>query len=254
MYLRHFFPRFAKKATGIHTVSEYSKRDIVSAYGIPVDKIRVGYNGVNPVFGPIDEERKMKARERYSSGRQYFVYVGSLIPRKNIPALLAAFDVFRDANPGEFNLVIVGESMFMASGIQKALRNMKYRRDVKFTGRLAPLQLKEVYAAAAALVFIPFYEGFGIPLIEAMKCETAVISSNVTSLPEVAGQAAHFADPGDIRGIATGMARIAGDRQYRDELIARGRERCRKFSWDTAAQLLWAEILKVSGDKAGKQE
>jgi glycosyltransferase involved in cell wall biosynthesis len=241
-YYRYFFPRFAAKATRILTVSEYSRSDISSSYNIPAERISVAYNGANSIYTPVGEQEKILIREAYAQGKDYFVFVGTLHPRKNIPSLLRAFERFRQEYDKEFKLLIVGEELFMTGGMRKVLRNMHYRQDVVFTGRLPPGELHKVYCGATALTFVPFFEGFGIPVLEAMQCGTPVVSSGVTSLPEVGGDAVCYVDPRDTESICAGMIKITEDQAYRNKLVALGLEQCRKFSWERTAGVLWDSI------------
>jgi len=245
-YYRHFFPRFAAKAKRIVTVSEYSRDDISGSYNVPADKITVAYNGANSIYRPVEEDERIRVRARYSEGKNYFIFVGTLHPRKNIPSLLLAFDRFREQHDKDFKLLIVGEEMFMTSGIRAVLRKMNHHQDVIFTGRLSPQELHRVYCGATALTFVPFFEGFGIPVLEAMQCDTAVLSSDVTSLPEVGGDAVCYVDPHDTESISTGMLKIAENQEYRNTLVERGREQCKKFSWDRTAEILWAGIEETA--------
>lgn len=250
-YYRFFFPRFAARADRIITVSNYSKRDIISSYNIDEKKIFVAHNGANTLFTPLSEAEKTLTREQFSGGSDFFVFVGSLYPRKNIPGILKAFDQFRSSVRGDFKMLIVGEEMVLTTPIRHALRGMTHRKDVIFTGRLTPEQLRQVYGASVALVFVPFFEGFGIPVLEAMNCDTAVLASTVTSVPEVAGDAACYADPHDHTSIVEGMGKITGDNDYRDQLITAGREQRKKFSWDNTARIVWQVIEEVHNQFQG---
>jgi glycosyltransferase involved in cell wall biosynthesis len=245
MFYRRFFPLYAKKADLIVTVSEYSRQDICNSYSIPPDKVNVIYNGANPSFKPLSHEEISKVRDVYTGGDPYFVFVGNMHPRKNVPRLLQAYDLFRDKITGGFRMVIVGEKMFMTSEIEKVLRQMKYAKDIVFTGWLDPLSLCQVMGGATALTFLPLFEGFGIPLIEAMYCDTPVLASNVTSLPEVAQNAAIYADPYNINSMAEQMISIATDEILRKDLIEKGRIRRQNFNWNKTSDGLWDCIKKL---------
>ncbi len=244
MYYNYFFPRFAKKAVRIATVSEYSANDIAHSYKIQRENIDVVYNGVNEIFGPLSEERIKHVRKTISKNWPYFVFVGSLHPRKNLVMLLKAFDLFRKKSGEKLKMLIVGEKFFLTSAIEKTLQNMLFREDVMFTGRLEAKELRDVLASAVALTFIPYFEGFGIPVIEAMKCGVPVIASNVTSLPEVGGDSVLYADPDDIEKVSDHMKAIVEDEKLRNTYIRRGHERVELFSWDKTAQRLWDCIEK----------
>jgi glycosyltransferase involved in cell wall biosynthesis len=245
-YYRRYFPKFARKADRICTVSEYSRQDIVNSYGIDPGKIDVVYNGVNEVFAPLPGNAAAQIRESLTAGMPYFIFVGSMHPRKNLANLLAAFDVFRSRSEREFRLVIVGEKMFMTREIERTLTGMKYQEHVVFTGRLLPEKLREAVAASEGLTFLPFFEGFGIPMLEAMRCQVPILASNVTSLPEVAGEAAIYADPTDTGEIAGGMERLAEDKALRRKLVSAGNKRVREFSWDKSAERLWDSICRLT--------
>jgi glycosyltransferase involved in cell wall biosynthesis len=247
IFYRNFFPLYAKKSEIIVTVSEYSKQDICKSYDIPPQKIHVVSNGADPLYKPLSLEEISKVRYTYTGGYPYFIFVGNLHPRKNVPRLLQAYDIFREKITEGYRLVIVGEKMFMTSEIEKVLRQMKHAKDIVFTGYLDLGSLCRVMGGATALTFLPLFEGFGLPVIEAMYCDTPVLTSNVTSLPEVAGNAAIYADPYDVQSIAEQMIQMATNENLRKGLIEKGKIRRQYFSWDKTAQGLWECIEILNG-------
>jgi len=244
-YYNYYFPRFAKEATRIATVSEFSKQEITTHYTIDPNKIDVVYNGIHSFFKPLDELNKQKTKEKFSAGKNYFVNVGSLHPRKNIPTLIKAFAEFKKESHSDFKLVLAGPGFWGLSDIDKALEESGVKNDIVFTGRLSDEDLALVLGSAVALTFIPYYEGFGIPLVEAMEAEVPIITSNVTSLPEVAGNAALLVNPKEINAIKNAMLRIFREEDLRKDLIEKGKIQKQKFCWDKSAELLWESILKT---------
>ncbi len=244
-YYNYFFPKFARKAFGIATVSEFSKQDIVDRFHISEEKINVVYNGCNEMYIPVPEEIKIQIKSKYSEGKEYFIFIGTLHPRKNIVGLFKAFETFKQETASEMKLLIVGAKMFMTKEIEKTYADLEHKKDIVFTGRLNPEDLHYVLASAYAMTFVPFFEGFGIPLIEAMNCDVPVICSNTTSLPEVAGDAALFVNPFDVEDIKNAMLKIIEDEDLRKNLIEKGRKRKEDFSWDKTAESLWEIISNL---------
>jgi glycosyltransferase involved in cell wall biosynthesis len=244
-YYRYYFPKFAKKASRIATVSEYSKRDLINTYKISENKIDVVFNGSNELYTPINKVQQENTKTRYSNNCEYYIYVGSLNPRKNIANLLKAFDKFKESDTTNKKLLIVGKVMFDNKHFKSEFESMQYKTDVLFTGRLSNEELHLVLASAVALVYIPFYEGFGIPILEAFNCNTPVITSNVTSLPEVAANAAILVDPNNVNEIAESMKLIL-DLNVREKLNIRMKERILNFSWHNTAKLLWNSFEKMT--------
>ncbi len=243
-YYNFFFPRYAQKAARIATVSEFSKTDIVKHYKINPSMIDVVYNGVNSFYQPLEPEEKATVREQYASGNQYFIFIGTLSPRKNILGLMKAFEQYRKINSGNTQLLIVGGSMYKTGELLAYQQQLSFGSSIHFLGRLPDAELNRVLGAALALVFVPFFEGFGIPVIEAMQCRVPVIASNVTSVPEVTGDAALLVDPADTAAISTAMHQLETDEQLRESLIKKGTERKELFTWERTAQLLWQSIMR----------
>lgn len=244
-YYKYFFPRFAKKAQRIATVSEFSKKDIQTCYGIPQENIDVVYNGVNENYHPVSPEIQSAVKNKYADGCDYFIYIGALLPRKNLKNLFLAYDKFREKSPSKTKLIIVGARMWWTREIQKTLNGIKYNKDIIFTGRLNSEELNNTLGSALALVYVSYFEGFGIPILEAFRCDVPVITSNVTSMPEVAGDAAILTDPFSPDSVADAMYNITLDGQLRNNLIRLGRSRRDAFSWDQTAKLLWQSIEKI---------
>jgi glycosyltransferase involved in cell wall biosynthesis len=244
VFYKTFFPKWASKATRIATVSEYSKNDISTLYNIPSEQIDVVYNGINELYAPISEEEKIKVRTDKTQGNPYFVFVGALHPRKNIHGLFKAFDEFKKTDKTNHKLVIVGNKFYWNKDINAVFESMQYKDDVIFTGRLSPEDLKGILCASTALTYISLFEGFGIPLVEAMQCETAIITSNVTSLPEIAKDAALIVNPNAQEEIVLAMVKLSTDNALREALIEKGRIRRNDFSWQQTADKLWACIEK----------
>jgi len=244
-YYRYFTPRFARKAQRIATVSEYSKTDICDQYGIEPSKIDVVYNGASNLFSPLSLTKKTEIQEKYTHGFEFFVFIGALNPRKNLANLFTAFDFFKNETGSPVKLVIIGEKMWWNGDSKTAFKSMKHKDDVVFTGRLQMPELTEVVGSAIALTYVSFFEGFGIPILEAFKSEIPVITSNVTSMPEVAGDAALLADPFKPDSIAEAMINLFNDRTLRESLIEKGKQRQQEFSWENTAGRLWQSVLKV---------
>jgi glycosyltransferase involved in cell wall biosynthesis len=243
-YYKKYFSEFAKKGIRIATVSEYSKQDICKTYNINPDKVDVVYNGSDSIYKPVDELIKAALKQKYTDGKEYFIFIGSLHPRKNVPRLFQAFELFKAETNSDFKLVIVGGMMFKNQDLKNIFSKMKFKEDVIFTGRLLPEELKNVLASAFAMTFVPYFEGFGIPIIEAMNCDVPVITSNVTSMPEVAGDAALLVNPFSVEDIKNAMIKIITDNEFRINLIEKAKNQRQKFSWELTAGKLWRTIEK----------
>lgn len=249
-YYHYFFPRFAKEADLIATVSEYSKKDIASFYYVPEEKIRVVYNGCNTAFHPVSEAEKIATKTKWTDGKPYFVYLGGMYLRKNLKRLLEAFELFKKQDTQGTKLVLIGKRAFKADELDILREKSPYKEDIVFTGRIDDQEeVNRLVATSLAMTYVSIFEGFGIPCLEAMMSGTAVITSNTSSLPEVCGEAALYVDPYSVESIAQGMQQMAFNPEIRQELIAKGAKQAQKFSWQRTADLLWQaieEALKIN--------
>jgi glycosyltransferase involved in cell wall biosynthesis len=244
-FFLHFFPIYAKRATRIATVSEYSKNDISSTYGIQRSDIDVVYNGANERYAPIKPEEKKIIKETYSFGKDYFLFVGTLHPRKNLEHLFLAYEAYRLETKSDKKLIICGNKKWWPKQLESTFQSLQFKNDILLLGRMSNDELFKLTAAAFCMTYVPQFEGFGIPIIEAMKSGTPVITSNTSSMPEVSGDAALLADPFSPADIAKQMVRIDRDEQLWQELSTKGMKRAEEFSWDKTAELLWSCIEKV---------
>ncbi|MCG3167028.1 MAG: D-inositol-3-phosphate glycosyltransferase [Bacteroidia bacterium] len=243
-YYRHYFPKYAHKAARIATVSEFSKNDIVLQYGIDAAQIDVVYNGCNENFKPVSAEVKEQTKIKFSKACPYLVYVGAQHQRKNLQNLFRAFDEYKKEG-SNYKLLISGQKKWWTSEMEDAFAGMQYKDDVVFTGRLSEEDLVNVLASSEALVYVSYFEGFGIPVVEAMRCNVPVICANSTSLPEVAGRAALLVNPFAVSEIAVAMKKVTTDEQLRNRLTQEGQEQSKQFTWDATAQKLWQCIEKA---------
>jgi glycosyltransferase involved in cell wall biosynthesis len=245
IYYNHYFPKFAKQANRIATVSEYSKKDIAENYKIDPARIDVVYNGIHSFFRKLGDDEKITARKKFSEGKEYFVYVGSIVPRKNIENLVKAFSLFKKDTASKMKLLLAGRQYWGLHDLYKTIKELGIEGEVIFTGRLSDEDMAQVLGAAMAMTFIPYYEGFGIPLVEAMQAGIPIITSDVTSLPEVAGDAALYADPMKPEEVKNAMVKMYRDENLRKDLIEKGSKQKEKFSWEKSADLLWKSALKT---------
>lgn len=243
-YYTRFFPKFARKAVRIATVSEFSKQDLQRFYSIPKEKIDVVYNGSNAVYQPLTEDKQQRVRQKYANGLPYFLFVSAIHKRKNLANILRAFEQYKAQTGADTQFVVVGARAGKQDELDEVLRSMTFAQDVRFLGRLSAEELSQVMASALALVYATLFEGFGIPIVEAFNAETAVITSNVTSMPEVAGDAALLVDPNSVEQISDAMTQLATNENMRQELIQKGREQRTKFIWDQTAARLWDCVMK----------
>ena len=244
-YMSHYFPLFARNATRLATVSSYSKKDIAETYGIPAEKIDVVYDGAHSNYRPHSDNEKESIRQRFTDGHPFVIFISTILKRKNLANLLLAFDkVKEDKGNEELKLVVVGSRVWWQDELESAWNGMKHQSDVIFPGRVEPNDLSALLSAAEMLVYPSYFEGFGIPILEAMYAETAVIASRTTSMPEVGGDAVLYIDPSDIDDIAHAISRLR-DKTLRQEFIEKGRLQRQKFSWEITANLLWDSMMKT---------
>lgn len=245
IYFRTFFPKFAKKAARIATISEYSKQDIVDIYKIDPSLIDNVSCGIKSNFNPLNDVEKKATTLKYTSGFNYFFFVGSMHPRKNIVRLLLAFNQFKQQSGSDFKLVLSGHILWDDVSISDVLKNSPYRNDIVFTGRVTDQELKLLLGAAYCLTFVPTFEGFGLPIVEAFQAGVPVICSNTTSMPEVAGDACILVDPFNIAEISSAMKKITENDDLNKTLIVKGHERKTIFTWENTAALFYTCISKA---------
>lgn len=241
-YMTHFFPRYARNATRIATVSEYSKQDIAATYNIDSMKIDVVYDGANDRYQPHSDEEKETVRKRFAGGNPYLIFISTILKRKNLANLLLAFDLIKEEDTTGLKLIVVGNRVWWQDELEQAYNGLHHKDDVIMPGHIEPEELAALLSASQALIYPSYFEGFGIPILEAMYAETAVIASQTTSMPEVGGDAVLYIDPANPQDIAHAIKQL-DNKQLRDELIAKGRRQRELFSWDKTADRLWQCML-----------
>jgi len=243
-YLEYTMKKGAEKADIIIAISESTKKDIINLLGIEKDKIRVIYEASNlgMYSRKNDDILNSDILKKYSIQKPYFLYVGEKRPHKNIEGLIEAFAIFKEKyDRWNTYLMIAGKRYSGYQDYVKKAENLGMIDYLIFTGFIPDKHLKSIYSEAEVLLFVSFYEGFGIPILEALECGLPVITSNISSMPEVAGDAALLVDPHNIQEIAEKMNNIANSEILRKQLIESGFKRVKQFSWERTAR----ETLKV---------
>ena len=246
LYMRHMTPSFIKKAKQVATVSEFSKSDIIKQYGTDPQKIDVVFNGVKDVFRPIDPITQQRTRDEFTGGKDFFIYVGALQPRKNLVNLLRAFSVFKKRQQSSMKLVLTGRLAWKNEDFLQKLHTYKYRDDVVLTDYLDEELLARLLGSAYALVYPSLFEGFGVPVLEAMKCGVPALTSKDSSMQEIAGAAGLYFDPNDHQDMAEQLMRIYKDEQLRGQLVEQGLQKAKEYTWQRTAALLWESMMKAA--------
>ena len=244
-YYLHYFPKFANYANRIATVSEFTKNDIVDKYGISPNKIDIVYNGANEKYKPVSDEVRVDTRQKYTQGCNYFLFIGTISKRKNLLNLLRAFDKFKTSTDNNTKLLIIGSVMWDSKELDEVLKTLKYKNEVVFAGRATDDELVDIIGSSLAMVYPSFFEGFGIPIVEGMYSEVPVITSNVTSMPEVGGDAVLYVEPGSVDSISDALLKIQNEPELRAELIEKAKIQRQKFTWQKTADRLWESIEKT---------
>jgi len=225
-----------RRAASIIAVSEETKQTLIDCYNVAAERITVTPNGVEaPFFEPADKH-DAPIRSSYTLPADYILYVGKLQARKNIARLLRAYHLLRQSRDDTPELVLVGQRTWLANEIYSVLDELKLHNVVRFTGHVPDEHLPAIYRGASVFVYPSLFEGFGIPLLEAMACRVPVTCSNLSSLPEVVGDAALQFDPLDIDDIADKLAKVLNDSALRHSLITCGRKRAEQYLWKNTAE------------------
>src|SRR5436190_2974024 len=237
----------SKKANRILTVSEASRRDILRFFDVSPDKVSVIHNAIDERFlTPANAERMELVKQRYQLDHPFVLYVGNIKPHKNIERLIDAFGRARSQCPEDLKLIIIGDEISKYPALRQSVHKHKLDKHVRFLGFQPMETLAAFYRLARAFVFPSLYEGFGLPPLEAMACGAPVVTSNVSSLPEVAGGAALLVDPYDEDSIANGIIQAVTDEPLRTSLITRGQERARSFSWPQSVRKIHEIYMDVA--------
>lgn len=245
-YYNYFMPKFAKKAKRIATVSEYSKHDIHQQYNIPLADIDVVYNGVREEFRPLETNTQTRVKTKYAEGQDYFFYIGAVHPRKNVHRLITAFDQFKQQTKSTVKLLIAGRFAWQTGVVKTAFDQAVHQNDIQFLNYVADEEVPLLIGSALGLVYVSLFEGFGIPLVEAMYCEVPIITANISSMPEVVGTAGITVDPESIVEITEAMVSIYSKDETRMTLIEAGKSQRQQFSWDLTARKLTNSLNKLT--------
>jgi len=244
-------PQSVKKAKRVISVSNYTKQDLVKFMQIPEERVTVVYNGVDI---KIDERHSAESRKDYLKNKfgvekKYVLFVGTIQPRKNVMGVIQAFDRLRGTSAyDDFQLVISGKKGWDNDDVFRAIRQFGLTKKVIFTGYITSSDKALLMRNASLFVFPSFYEGFGLSILEAQKVGTPVITSDITSMPEVADDGAILVDPYDIDALSKAMKKALTDHELRNSLIKKGYENVKKFSWEKCAR----ETLAVYEEVVGK--
>ncbi|MEO1713360.1 MAG: glycosyltransferase family 1 protein [Bacteroidota bacterium] len=244
-YYEYYTPRFLQRAEEVLAVSEATRRDIKNQFGDLNTPISVAPNGVRSVFRTISEPEKEEVRQRYAAGDPYFFYVGAIHPRKNVARLIRAFDQFKRETGSKTRLLLAGRLAWQTGAVEEALRQTSYREHIHLVGYLDQEELRCCLAAARALTYVSLFEGFGVPLLEAMWTETPILTSQTSSMPEVAGDAGLLVDPTSEHSIAEGLRRLDQEPDLRENLVEKGLLQRTKYAWNSTSERVYDALLRV---------
>jgi glycosyltransferase involved in cell wall biosynthesis len=254
-YLDWTTRRHTRVAERLIADSEATRTDLIQCYNAEPSKIRVIHPGRDESLIPVaSRDEIVRTTLRYQIEGDYLLYLGTLRPRKNLARLIEAFAQAKPALPTHLSLVLAGKGSPYANELRQLAASLGLSNSIVFTGYIRGEDKPALLTGAAGLVFPSLYEGFGLPLLEAMSCRVPVLTSDVSSLPEVAGNAAILVDPFCISHIAEGIERLVNDTDLRQHLIEAGTEQVRKFSWNAAAIQLWdvfSEVHSLRGSQHG---
>jgi glycosyltransferase involved in cell wall biosynthesis len=241
----------ARRSHCILTVSEASKRDILHLFNVPPEKIVVVYNAIDSHFSVTpSDEAVARVRERYQLDHRFVLYVGNIKPHKNLIRLIEAFDELRRGELDDLKLLIIGDQISKLPALRRAVHLHKLHKQVRFLGYLGDDQLAILYRLASVFAFPSLYEGFGLPPLEAMASGTPVVTSNVSSLPEVVGDAAVLVNPYDVDAIVDGLRRVLTNPALAAQMRQKGIERAREFSWERSVAKTWGVYQQIAGSRA----
>lgn len=234
--MRLLIPLSARRAAQVITISEYSRRTLIERYGLAEDRVTVTPLGVSPSFRVIEKDLAARATARFGIDGPFILGVGNLQPRKNLERLLRSFAALRRDTSCTHELVLVGQMAWLGHRVQEETRRLGIEAHVHQTGYVSEDELVALYNRADVFAYPSIFEGFGLPVIEAMACGTPVLTSNTSSLPEVAGDAALVVDPHDVEAIAEGLRRLVSERRLREKLTSAGFLQARQFPWRRTAE------------------
>ena len=242
LYRKWNVPRVIRESDRIITVSNFEKDRIAGFFNISSERLRAVYNGVSTHFVPNTNEKEIEEiRNRYRLPEHYVFFLGNTVQKKNTPGTLKAFALFRASTGLDVSLVMLDFESSDLTAILKQIDEPELAGHIHLTGYVPNDELPVIYQCAEAFLYPSFRESFGIPILEAQKCGTPVITSNTSSMPEIAGDGAHLVDPYRPEEIRDGMIRIFQDPDYRDELVKKGFVNAKKFSWNEMAR----QVLKI---------
>lgn len=244
-YYKRMLPRFLKHAQKVVTVSEFTRSDILATYPIDAEKVVTVYNGCRKAFQVIDANQKKEIRKKYADGESYFFYVGAVHPRKNVHRLITAFDQYKTNTKSKKKLLIGGRFAWKTGVVKSAYDQANHKSDILFLGYLKNEEVPLLMGAAFALTYVSSFEGFGLPLVEAMNCGVPLITSNCTSMPEVAGDAAMLVSPESVLEISQALQKMDEDKALYQQLINNGEKRKKLFRWDFAAQQIYKLMVEL---------
>ncbi len=238
LYLRALCRASVRRARAVIAVSRQTGQDVVRSFSVSARRVHVVYNGVDDRFRPPDPAQAAAFRRARGLPERYVLYLGTLEPRKNLERLLQAFALWRSRHPGQEDVVLVlaGARGWFYESVFRRSESLGLTRVVRFPGYLPPEELPLWYGAATVFVYPSLFEGFGLPVLEAMACGTPVLCSDTASLGEVVGDAAWKVPPEDTEALAQGLAGLLSDPGLRTQLAGRGLARARRFSWQRTAQ------------------
>lgn len=240
-YLRKYMPQFLQRADEVIAVSQFTADDINQHFLGSASKIATIYNGVSDDFHPLDKDEQIACRKYYTEGRPYFIYVGSIHPRKNVAALVRSFDQYIGRTGDDVCLVLAGRRAWKSMDVTYALKNSPYASQIIEIPNIDD-QVPRLVASAEAMCYVSLFEGFGLPVLEAMACGTPVITSVNTPMQEVCGDLAYYVNPRDISSICEAMIDVRSQNNALKQNVEKLRLRASMFSWEKAANLLHERI------------